>query len=89
MAILDAMHMLNEVEHLTDSIAEHPDLKLRATQLRKRIEAERQAQQKNLDRHAYYWMHQELDRATRYLIMARFSLGHAYAYENTRGDSPQ
>ncbi len=89
LSILDAMHMLNEVEQLTDAIAEHPDLKLRATQLRKRIESERQAQQKNLDRHAYYWMHQELERATRYLIMARFSLGHAYAHNNAQGDSPQ
>ncbi len=88
LTILDDMHMLNEVEQLTDAIAEHPDLKLRATQLRKRIESERQAQQKNLDRQAYYWMYQELERATRYLIMARFSLGHAYAYENAMGEQP-
>lgn len=88
LTILNDMHMLNEVEQLTDAIAEHPDLKLRATQLRKRIESERQAQQKNLDRQAYYWMYQELERATRYLIMARFSLGHAYAHENAAGEQP-
>ena len=80
--ILAAMNMLNEVEQLMDAVAEHPDLANRATTLRKRIEAERAAQQKALDRHAYYWMRQELDRATRYLIMARFSLGHAYAHQD-------
>ncbi|MGJ8669066.1 MAG: hypothetical protein ACSHXK_06215 [Oceanococcus sp.] len=79
--ILQAMHMLNQVEQLMDAVVEHPDLAARATQLRKQIEAERVAQQKALDRHVYYWMRQELERATRYLIMARFSLGHAYAHD--------
>lgn len=89
--ILDSMHMLNQVELLMDAVVEHPDLAHRATQLRKRIEAERAAQQKTLDRNVYYWMRQELDRATRYLIMARFSLAQAYAHQDAAAPaaSPQ
>lgn len=68
---LEAVSLLGEADRLAASAAESPDLSVRAERLRQQIQAEREVQQKALNRHVFSWLLEEFKRTTHYLVMAR------------------
>ena len=81
-----AMSTLVDVEAMLRGAAQVPNLKLRSDRQLESLAAERQRQQAVLDRFVLRWLRGEFSRATRYLVLARFTL--AQLLEQEPVDAP-